>query len=152
MSDGSCDIYDLEGRQCRQTLLLGDGNVFPRYLTCETCDHFYYKKIQSPWPRKDSLSLSSRTILRGRCYKSMVGPSPATHNSTSAIMFKVNITCSTQQDCCTGIVLRPSSYAKVIQPITQPKQTNPQPNPNTTLSSIITVSYTHLTLPTICSV
>ena len=39
MSDGSCDIYDLEFRQCRQTLL-GDRKVFPRYLTCETCDHF----------------------------------------------------------------------------------------------------------------
>ena len=31
------------------------------------------------------------------------------------------------------MVLRPSSDAKLIQPTTQPKQTNPQPNPNTTL-------------------
>ena len=30
MSDGSCDIWDLECRQCRQTLL-GDGKVFPRH-------------------------------------------------------------------------------------------------------------------------
>ena len=29
--------------------------------------------------------------------------------------------------------LRPSSDAKLIQPTTQPKQTNQQPNPNTTL-------------------
>ena len=39
MSDGSCDTYDIECSQCRQTLL-GDGNIFHRYLTCETCDHF----------------------------------------------------------------------------------------------------------------
>ena len=33
----------------------------------------------------------------------------------------------------TGTRMRPSSYAKLIQPTTQPKQTNQQPNPNTTL-------------------
>ena len=42
----------------------------------------------------------------------------------------------TQHDCCTSMVLRPS-YAKLIQPTTRPKQTNPQPNPNTTLLRII---------------
>ena len=30
MSDGSCDIWDLECNQCCQTLL-GEGKVFPRY-------------------------------------------------------------------------------------------------------------------------
>ena len=35
------------------------------------------------------------------------------------------------------MVMRPSSYAKLIQPTTQPKQTNPQPNPNTLLRDII---------------
>ena len=44
--------------------------------------------------------------------------------------------CNTQHDCCTSMVLRPS-YAKLIQPTTRPKQTNPQPNPNTTLLRII---------------
>ena len=34
------------------------------------------------------------------------------------------------------MVLRPSSYAKLIQP----KQTNPQPNPNTTLLLAIIVN------------
>ena len=37
------------------------------------------------------------------------------------------------------MIWRPSSYAKLIQPTTQPKQTNPQPNPNTTLWRIIIV-------------
>ena len=36
-------------------------------------------------------------------------------------------------------LLRPSSYAKLIQPTTQHKQTNPQPNPDTTLVRIIIV-------------
>ena len=49
-----------------------------------------YKRIQSPWPQEDSLF--SRTILRGRCDHSMVGPSPATDSCTSTIMFKVNYT------------------------------------------------------------
>ena len=31
MSDGSYNIYDLEWRQCHQSLL-GDGNAFSRYL------------------------------------------------------------------------------------------------------------------------
>ena len=88
MSDDSCDIYDIECRQCRHTLLR-NGKVFPRYLTCETCDHFQYK-IQSPSPRKDSRF--SLTILRGKCDHSMVRPSPATHSCTSTIMFKVNYT------------------------------------------------------------
>ena len=38
------------------------------------------------------------------------------------------------------MVLRPSSYAKLIQPTTQPKQSNPQPNPNTTLVRVIIVN------------
>ena len=38
----------------------------------------------------------------------------------------------TQQDC-TSMILRPSSHAKFIQPTTQPEQTNPQSNPDTTL-------------------
>ena len=42
----------------------------------------------------------------------------------------------------TGTHMRPSSYyyAKSILPKTQPKQTNPQPNPNTTLLRIIIVN------------
>ena len=56
----------------------------------KTFNHFQYKKIQCPWPRKNSLF--SRTILRGRCDHSMVGPSPATHSCTSTIMFKANYT------------------------------------------------------------
>ena len=64
--------------------------------TGETSDHFWYNKIQSPWPRKDGLF--SRTILRGRYDHSVVGPQPATHSCTSITMFKVNN--STQQDCC----------------------------------------------------
>ena len=39
----------------------------------------------------------------------------------------------------TGTRMRPSSYAKLIQPTTQPKQTNPQPNPNTTRLRFIIV-------------
>ena len=88
MCDCACDINDVECRQWRQTLL--DGNLFTRYLTCETCDHFWYKKIHSPWPRKDSLF--SRTILCTRCDHSMVGPSLATHSRTSTITFKVSCT------------------------------------------------------------
>ena len=42
--------------------------------------------------RKRKDSLFSRTILRGRCDNSMVGPSLATHSRTSTIMFKVNYT------------------------------------------------------------
>ena len=45
---------------------------------------------------------------------------------------------STLQDCCTSMELRPSSYAKLIQPTTQPKQANAQANPtNTTLLRVI---------------
>ena len=33
----------------------------------------------------------------------------------------------------TGMIWRPSSYVKLVQPTTQPKQTNPQPNLHTTL-------------------
>ena len=65
-------------------------------------------------------SLSSRTILRGRCEHSMVGRLPATHSCTSTIVFK-----------------RPPSYAKLCQPTIQPKQTNPQADLNTTLLSVI---------------
>ena len=36
----------------------------------------------------------------------------------------------------TSMIWHPSSYAKLIQPTTQPKPTNPQPNPNTTLLRI----------------
>ena len=32
----------------------------------------------------------------------------------------------------TSMIWHPSSYAKLIQPTTQPKPTNPQPNPHTT--------------------
>ena len=38
------------------------------------------------------------------------------------------------------MVLRPSSDGKLIQSTTQQKQTNPQPNPNTTLLRIIIVN------------
>ena len=44
---------------------------------------------------------------------------------------------STLQDCRTSMVLRPSSYAKLIETTTQPKQTNRQPNPNTTALRVI---------------
>ena len=58
-----------------------------------------------------------------------------------------NIKCSTQillellsgNAVRTGMVWRPSSYAKLIQPTTQPKQTNPQPNPNTALLRILII-------------
>ena len=33
----------------------------------------------------------------------------------------------------TSMIWRPSSYAKLIQPTTQPEQSNPQPDPNTML-------------------
>ena len=56
-------------------------NHFPRYQTCETCDQFKYKKIQSPWPPKEGLF--PRTTLCGRCGHSMACPSPATHSCTS---------------------------------------------------------------------
>ena len=39
-----------------------------------------------------------------------------------------------------GVLLRPSSHAKLIQPTTQPIQTNPQPHPNSTLLRIIIVN------------
>ena len=39
-----------------------------------------------------------------------------------------------------GMIWRPSSYARLIQPTTQPKQTNPQPNPNATLLRVIIVN------------
>ena len=56
----------------------------------KTCDHFWYKTIQPPWPRKDSLF--SRTILRARCDQSMVGPSRGTHIRTSTMMLNINYT------------------------------------------------------------
>ena len=40
----------------------------------------------------------------------------------------------------TSMIWPPSSYAKLIQPTTQPKHTNPQPNPNTKLLRIIIVN------------
>ena len=39
----------------------------------------------------------------------------------------------------TSMIWRPSSYVKLIQPETQPKQTNPQPNPNATVLRIAIV-------------
>ena len=74
MSDGSCDTWDLECRQCRQ-ILLGDGKVFPRHQLASHATTFSNNKLQCPWPRKDSLF--SRTILRGRYDHSMGRPSPA---------------------------------------------------------------------------
>ena len=38
------------------------------------------------------------------------------------------------------MVLRPSSYAILIQPTTQPKRTNPQPNPNKKLLRVTIVN------------
>ena len=44
----------------------------------------------------------------------------------------------------TGMIWRPSSYVKLVQPTTQPKQTNPQTNPNATLLRVIIVNiYTY---------
>ena len=109
------------------------GNVFPRYIACETCDHFLYRKIQSPWLRKDSLF--SRTILRGSCDQSLVGPWPATHSCTSTIKFKVKYT---EVLCRIAVrvwhcVPRLMRYQVFVYPTTQPQQTSPQPKPNTTL-------------------
>ena len=53
-------------------------------------------------------------------------------------MLKVNFT---EVLCRIAVrVWRPSFYVKLIQPTTQPKQTNPQPNPNTTLLRVIIVN------------
>ena len=70
--------------------LLGDGKVFPRHQFARHTTSFSTipGTIQSPRPPKDSLL--SRTIVRGRCDHSMVGPSPATTSCTSIIMFKAN--------------------------------------------------------------
>ena len=39
MSDDSCDIWDLECHQCRQTLLTSRWKRFSPTPTCQTCDH-----------------------------------------------------------------------------------------------------------------
>ena len=53
-------------------------------------------------------------------------------------MFKTNINSSAQQNR-TSMIWRPSTYAKSIQPNSKPKQTNPHPNPNTTLLRVIII-------------
>ena len=81
-------------------------------------------------------SLFSRTILRGLWpldgWAFTCDPQLYEYNNAQSKLY-----CSTRQDCCTSMVLRPSSYAKLIETTTQPKQTNRQPNPNTTALRVI---------------
>ena len=45
MSDGSCDIWDVEWHQYRQTILPWWWKSFSPTPTCQICDHFRYNKI-----------------------------------------------------------------------------------------------------------
>ena len=48
MSDGSCDIWDLECHHCRQTVL-GDGKVFPRHQHARHATTFSTIRLRI-WP------------------------------------------------------------------------------------------------------
>ena len=45
MSDVSCDIWDLECHQCRQTLHTWWWIFFSQTPTCQTCDHLHYTQL-----------------------------------------------------------------------------------------------------------
>ena len=94
MSGGSCDIWDLECHQRRQTLLPWWWKSFPRHHArhATTFNTIKWTSMTSEW-----YGLFSRIWpLDGWAF------SPATHSCTSITMFKVNN--STQQDCCTSMI------------------------------------------------
>ena len=69
-------------------------NVVRHYLVMERYFPDTNLRDMRPLLVQDTISMTSdsllRTILRGRCGHSMVGPSPATHSCTSIMIFRVN--------------------------------------------------------------